>query len=107
MDEESKSLLKSIKLPDNFSMLLELYGLRTVEDLSQLDEATINEVVAFVRNGSLEEMVDMESKTNRIKYLGFNYTDLKTFKFAPFDLKKLKTVSGLADQHIERNASQT
>lgn len=100
MEDAAKGILRELNLPNNIALLLELYGMRTISDLTSLDDSVITEVVECVRNGTFAALVDLEVIPNRIRYLGFNYKSLSTFNFPPFDLKKLRGVSYIANERL-------
>lgn len=96
MDEESKELLRSLGVPEHIWLLMNLYGLRSLDDLSALDGDVIKDIEMCVGNGTFSEMVDFGSKAIRQNYLGYDCKNLMTFKFKPFDLRKLMSVGVLA-----------
>lgn len=102
MELEAKTILTKVGLPVHVALLLELYGIRTLSDLSSLDSTIIEDVENCVKNGTFEAIVDLEDKSNRLKFLGFDYKSLTSFKFQPMDLRKLLKVSGLAQKELEK-----
>ena len=101
MNEDAKKFCTTNLLPDFVCSLLELYGISFIEDLVGFGQEDITEIERNVREGNFGGHVDFESKSNRIKYLGFDVTDLKSFLFRPIDKKKLLSIGLIASQTIE------
>lgn len=99
---DAKVILAQVGLPDNIGLLLELFGIRTVSDLSTLDAALIEDVENSVKNGTFEAIVDLEDRENRLKYLGYDYKSLNLFKFQPMDTRKLLRVAPLATEALTK-----
>lgn len=72
MDLECKSLLKSLGIPQSVCLLLEMYGLCSLEDLLSLDRGMVAEIEECVGNGAFDAMMDLNSKAERFKYLGYD-----------------------------------
>lgn len=83
-------LANDLELPEYALLLLDLYGMRTLKDLTTLGTDEIDEIIKMVREDSFER-VDLKSRVIRIRYLGHDFADLKTFNFKPMDLRKLKS----------------
>lgn len=86
MENEVKSILNEVELPKNVLLLLELYGLRTVKDLSKLNDDILKEVEANVRDGSFH--------ADQLSFL--DSTNLEKFHIKPFDLRKLQKAIEIA-----------
>lgn len=102
ISEAAKSILTQAGLTDNIAMLLELYGIRTLNDLTTLDYTIIEDVENSVKNGTFEAIVDLEDKNTRLKFLGYDYKSLNLFKFQPMDTRKLLKVSALAQEALNK-----
>lgn len=102
MTQESKKLLQNdLRLPEYALLLLETYGMRTLEDLTELTIEVIQEIVECVRASAFGD-IDFTSKSVKAQYLGGNYSDVKTFDFKPMDRKKLNRVGELAEKELQR-----
>lgn len=64
-------------------LLVDLYGMRTLNDLSELDSADIDDIVKHVRGG-LFGPVDFGSKSARIRYLDTSATKLSSDRLHRF-----------------------
>lgn len=100
MDSQARSVLTEVGLPEHIFLLLDLYGVRTLQDLSALNSSIIEEVESCVKNGTFEGIVDLEDKTNRLKYLGFDYKSIDSFKFQPMDTMKLLKVPDIVKNSL-------
>lgn len=106
MDPEARAILTEVGLPDHITSLLDLYGIRTLKDLTSFDSAIIEEVESCVKNGTFEGIVDLEDKNNRLKYLGFDYKSIDSFKFLPMDTMKMLKVPELVKKSLESAANK-
>lgn len=100
MEQITKSFLESLGIPRNIWLLMDLYGLRTLSDLTSLDGDMVKDIEASVGNESFAAMVDWSSKEERMKYLGYDCKHLPAFKFKPFDLRKLMVVASAATDEV-------
>lgn len=101
MDEKTKKFLQEQLITGHVQNLLELYGIAYVQDLVSFDQTDIEEIEKNVREGGFNGQVDFQSKSNRVKYLGFDMADIKHFSFRIIDKKKLKTLSLAASQKLK------
>lgn len=92
-------LSRKLGLNEYALLLVDLYGVRTLNDLSELDSSDIDDIVKHVREG-LFGQVDFSSKSTRIRYLGADYPNVGSFDFKPMDRKKLLKVNILALEEI-------
>lgn len=102
MEPRAKSVFKSLDLPDYVALLFELNNVKNLQDLADLNEIKIRAVESSAGDGKLDSLVDLNSISEKIKYLGFNYKDLKAFRFKPFDFRKLLRLSSSAKEEIGR-----
>lgn len=104
--EETETWLKdTVGLPNYALLLLNLYGVRTIGDLTEVDENTVDEIIGSVRNSTLFcGGLEMDSKSVREQYLGANYTDITKFDFKPMDKKKLLKMSKLAHDQLAQQS---
>lgn len=79
-EDARKLLSRTLELPEYVLLLIDLYGMRTLKDLSTFGDGDINEIITMVREG-LFERIDLKSPSTRKQYLGHDYSDVKTFKF--------------------------
>lgn len=96
MDKKTVLFLNEQLVPNYVRLLLELYGITFIEELSKLDYQDIEEIEQGVRSGSFGGHVDFTSKANRMKYLGFDVSDVSKFSFRPIVKKKLLAISAAA-----------
>lgn len=82
-------------------LLVDLYGMRTLYDLAELDSDVIDDIVKHVREG-LFKQVDFESRATRIRYLGADFQTPEAFNFKPMDRKKLLKVNAAALEEITK-----
>lgn len=107
MDGKTKAFLEGQLIPSYAILLLELYGIVHIEDLKQIGEDEIKSIEESVRDGSFGALVDMESKSVRVKYLGIDLQNLQRFSFRMLDLKKLKAIGVSAAAQTAANATKT
>jgi hypothetical protein len=92
MDEDAKSILDALKIPEHLKQLLSLYGISSVEDLKEINSESLNHMQQLIRDDGFRGIVSFEVKATRLQYLGFDVTDFKQFLFRPLDAKKLLTI---------------
>jgi len=95
MDKHCRSVLKSLD-GEHLSHILELYGINTINDMSQMSESTPDEIEQWVRDGKYEGMIDAESKEVRVKFFLHDFKKMHLFNFKVFDMNKLKKLGELA-----------
>lgn len=105
MDVETRRFLTSFGLRRHVILLLELNGVRKLRDLLLLDDVLIHEIQNRVRNGNISIYAShMERAAMRIKYLGFNYRDIRDFEFLPVDMYKLRRLKPAVQMELRRQA---
>lgn len=101
MDNNTKIFLLELNITNHVSLLLELYGVAFLDDLTSFDDSDIENIERNVRQGEFSNQVDFDSKQNRIKYLGFDLANWKDFTFRPIDKKKLSKIGAAASKKLE------
>lgn len=102
MDKQTMSFLADQLLPEYACLLLELYGITTIAELVMINDEVIRDIEQNVRVGSFGGHVDFGSRTARIKYLGFDVSDVKQFSFRPLVKRKLLSISAAATCAIDK-----
>lgn len=86
---EIGSFLKTQKIPDHVSHLLELAGASYLEDLLCINEDFLEAIEQQIRQDGFKAQVDFSSKQNRLKYFGIDMFDVSSFSFRLMDRAKL------------------
>lgn len=107
MERTTRKFLASHTVPDYVVLLLELYGVTHITDLTEFGEEDVSDIVLKVRDCSIFPFaVDFQSKSNRIKFLGFEFAEVGLFDFGPLIKKKLLKLSAAAISEIEASTTQ-
>lgn len=94
-DKIFSKILKSIDLPSYIKVLLNLNGFRSIDDLKLLDEAALESVLDYVKNGAFEMEASCKTPDFIVKCLGKHVSDYSKFSM-PF-LDKMKLLKKLPD----------
>jgi hypothetical protein len=110
MNRIAKDILKSAGLIESHILLLEMYGIRNIEDLKEFgsqvqEESGLKELEEYVKE-EISKQIDFSSKENCQKYLRFECNDIKAFRFPPFDRKKFLKIRGLVADKEEMLKNQ-
>lgn len=76
-------------VPQHACLLLELYGITCSKDFTDFAEDDVVIIEDKVQGGDFDGRIDLNSRANRLKYLGFDFLDVARFKFNPLTRKKL------------------
>lgn len=96
MDSKAKKLLKEKLLPDCVIELLSIYGYNLLEDIAEIDEEAINDIEVQVRRSNFNGLIDIDSKSARVKYFGSETLIHSQFSIAKITRKKLLSAAGAA-----------
>lgn len=89
LDAQVREFLSENLITSHIQLLLEFYGVSSMQDLCEFEEEDIKKIEDLVRDGTLSRHKDLDSSDNRRAYLGFDYNDLKSFSLRPIDRKRL------------------
>ena len=87
------SFLLAEGIPDFVTNLLELYGMTCVDDIAMLNREELEEVMtdieSRVQNGNFLIDLEVSTKQGRIRYLGYDTTNIAAWTLRPFTKKKI------------------
>lgn len=97
---QSEKLLKGKLLPDCMIELLSIYGYNLLEDIAEIDEESINDIEIQVRRGNFNGLIDIDSKSTRLKYFGSETLIHSQFSIAKITRKKVLSAAAAAFETI-------
>jgi hypothetical protein len=101
MDKSLNEFLSDEGFPNSFSYLLPIAGYRSLKDLDSFDNSQIEDLEKFIRE-SLKNFVELNEKSTRMKYLGFDCKDVGSFVFPPGDKRKLMRIESAVAEKLQK-----
>ena len=93
-------------LSKEMSNILDLHGISTLKDLTEIDETVLNDIEMSFREPSFIHQHDLTSKKQQINFFGTQIPNALTyfsnFKFKSFDRKKLLRLPQLATDELKK-----
>lgn len=85
-------------MPAYFHNLLEVYGMRNLDDLETLDSALLDELTLWVRNDGAADKLDLGERDTKMKYFGHDVRDFAKYQIPPMDYKKALKIADAAKE---------
>lgn len=106
MERDLKEFYEVNLIPEHVRLLLGLHGVAFRLDLADFGADDIKEIEDEIRSGGYDDRVDLNDKSNQLKYLGMEFVDLEKFRFTSIDRKKLMAISEAA-RSVRRDSRKT